>query len=198
MKHERRQDILTAAMQLFAKKGFRGTTTRDLAAQAGVNEAIIFRHFSTKEELYSAILEHKACENRDARSDEIDQLATGTDDVKFFQAVGRTFLERHARDATFMRLLLFSALEGHELSQMFVANMAARNPNPLANYIKRRIDEGAFRPMNPELAARGLFGMFASFVLWQEVFGQKETQAYDRDEVVRTFVSIFLSGISKE
>jgi len=196
MKHERRQDILTAAMQLFAKKGFRGTTTRDLAAQAGVNEAIIFRHFSTKEELYSAILEHKACENRDTRSEEIDRLATGTDDEKFFQTVGRTFLEGHAHDATFMRLLLFSALEGHQLSEMFVANMSGRKP--IAKYIQRRIDEGAFRPMNPELAARALFGMFASFVLWQEVFGQKQTHSYDREEVVRTFVSIFLSGISKE
>jgi len=185
-------------MQLFAKNGFRGTTTRDLAALAGVNEAIIFRHFSTKEELYSAILEHKVCENRDARSEEIDQLATGTDDERFFQTVGRTFLERHARDSTFMRLLLFSALEGHQLSQMFVANIAARSPNPIANYIQRRINEGAFRPVNAELAARALVGMFASFVLWQEVFGQKEARAYDRDEVVRTFVSIFLSGISKE
>ena len=66
MKHDRRQDILTAAMQLFAKKGFRGTTTRDLATHADVNEAIIFRHFNNKEELYSAILECKAGENRDA------------------------------------------------------------------------------------------------------------------------------------
>ena len=185
-------------MQLFAKNGFRGTTTRDLAALAGVNEAIIFRHFSTKEELYTAILEHKACEIRDARSEEIDQLAAGTDDERFFQTVFRTFLERHARDSTFMRLLLFSALEGHQLSQMFMANVSARSPNPIANYIQRRIDEGAFRPVNPELAARALFGMFASFVLWQEVFGQKEARAYDRDEVVRTFVSIFLSGISKD
>jgi AcrR family transcriptional regulator len=161
-----------------------------------VNEAIIFRHFSTKEELYSAILEHKACENRDSLSEEIAQLAAGTDDEKFFQTVGRKFLERHERDTTFLRLLLFSALEGHQLSEMFVANMAARNP--IANYIQRRIDEGAFRPMNPELAARALFGMFASFVLWQEVFGQKKTHRHDREEVVRTFVAIFLSGISKE
>src|SRR5882672_10784084 len=113
MKHDRRQEILTAAMELFAKKGFRGTTTRDLATHAGVNEAIIFRHFNTKEELYSAILEHKAAENRDAHCEELEQLVEGTDDEKFFQTLGRTFLEKHQSDTTFMRLLLFSALEGH-------------------------------------------------------------------------------------
>jgi AcrR family transcriptional regulator len=193
MKHDRRQDILTAAMELFSKKGFRGTTTRDLANHAGVNEAIIFRHFNNKEELYSAILQHKAEENNNSRCEDFEQLAAGTDDGKFFETIGRTFLERHERDSTFMRLLLFSALEGHELSEMFVTIMTVRNP--MAKYIKRRIDEGAFRPMNPELAARAFFGMFASFVLWQDVFGLKKTHPHDREEVVRTFVSIFLRGI---
>ena len=196
MKHDRRQDILAAAMELFAKNGFRGTTTRDLAAQAGVNEAIIFRHFNNKEELYSAILEQKAWEkNRDAPIEELERLARDSDDEKFFQTLGAAFLERHANDTTFMRLLLFSALEGHQLSDMFVASMTARNP--IANYIQKRIDEGAFKPMDPHLAARGLFGMFASFVLWQEIFGLKKTQPHDREEVVRTFVSIFLQGIAK-
>jgi AcrR family transcriptional regulator len=194
MKHDRKQDILAAAIDLFSKKGFRGTTTRDLAYQAGVNEAIIFRHFSSKEALYSAILQHKAGENREVACDELEKLAAGTDDATFFQTIGRRFLERHEQDSSFMRLLLFSALEGHELSEMFVAFMTIRNP--LANYIKRRIDEGAFKPMNAELAARAFFGMFASFVLWQEVFGLKKTHPHEREDVVRTFVSIFISGIS--
>jgi AcrR family transcriptional regulator len=196
MKHDRRDDILIAAMELFSKKGFRGTTTRDLAYQAGVNEAIIFRYFNNKEELYSAILQHKAGENSDARCEELEQLASGSEDTKFFEAVGRAFLERHHRDATFMRLLLFSALEGHQLSEMFVANMTGRNP--IAKYIQRRIDEGAFRSVNPELAARAFLGMFASFVLWQDVFGLKKTHPHDSTEVVRTFVSIFMSGISED
>jgi AcrR family transcriptional regulator len=194
MKHDRRQDILIAAMDLFAKTGFRGTTTRDLAAAAGVNEAIIFRHFTNKEELYSAILEHKAGESRDSKIEELERIANTNDDEHFFQTLGRSFLEKHETDMTFMRLLLFSALEGHQLSDMFVASMTARNP--IANYIQRRIDEGVFRPVNAQLAARSFFGMFASFVMWQEIFGLKKTQSYDREEVVRTFVSIFLKGMT--
>src|SRR5213079_2587247 len=173
------------AMELFGKKGFRGTTTRDLATEADVNEAIIFRHFKTKEELYTAIIEQKAGE-RDSYHEELERLATVGDDEQFFEAVGRTFLERHEKDTTFMRLLLFSALEGHQLSDMFIASMTERNP--ITNYIQRRIDEGAFRAMNAQLASRGFFGMFASFALWQEIFGFKKTQPHDRDEVVRTFV----------
>src|ERR1051325_3334526 len=106
MKHDRRQDILAAAMELFAKNGFRGTTTRDLASQADVNEAIIFRHFKNKEELYSAILEHKACEDREARIEELERLATASADEKFFETLGKTFIQRHEQDSTFLRLLL--------------------------------------------------------------------------------------------
>src|SRR4051812_31401931 len=119
MRQDRRHDILAAAMELFSKKGFRGTTTRDLAYQAGVNEAIIFRHFESKEALYSAILQHKAGESGEVRCDQLEKLACGNDDTTFFETVGRTFLERHEQDSSFMRLLLFSALEGHELSEMF-------------------------------------------------------------------------------
>ena len=98
MKPDRRQQIIEAAMQVFARKGFRGTTTRDLAAHADVNEAIIFRYFKNKEELYRAIIEHKAGEQRNARMEELERIASANDDEKFFEAVGRTFLERHEAD----------------------------------------------------------------------------------------------------
>src|ERR1051325_11481160 len=196
MKPDRRQQIIEAAMQVFAQKGFRGTTTRDLATQADVNEAIIFRYFKTKEELYRAIIEHKAGEQRNARMEELERIAGANDDEKFFEADGRTFLERHEADSTFLRLLLFSALEGHELSDMFASSMADRHP--IAKYIDRRIDQGAFRPVNPQLAGRAFFGMFTSFVLWQEIMGFRQKQPHDRNEVVRTFVSIFLNGVAKK
>ncbi|HYW70404.1 MAG TPA: helix-turn-helix domain-containing protein, partial [Pyrinomonadaceae bacterium] len=58
---DRRLQILRVAMRLFSQRGFRGTTTKEIALTAGVSEAMVFRHFATKEELYSAILDHKAC-----------------------------------------------------------------------------------------------------------------------------------------
>src|SRR5262245_45749117 len=52
---ERRQAILDAVRQVFAQKGFHGTTTRELAQAAGVSEALLFKHFPTKEALYAAM-----------------------------------------------------------------------------------------------------------------------------------------------
>jgi TetR/AcrR family transcriptional regulator len=53
---DRREQIIEVAVRLFSQKGFRGATTREIATAAGVNEAIIFRHFSTKSDLYAAII----------------------------------------------------------------------------------------------------------------------------------------------
>lgn len=52
---ERRKTIIAAARRVFAEKGFHGTTTRDLASAAGVSEALLYRHFPTKEALFAAM-----------------------------------------------------------------------------------------------------------------------------------------------
>src|SRR5260221_8455969 len=52
---ERRAAIIKAVRQVFAEKGFDGTTTRELAEAAGVSEALLFKHFPNKEALFSAM-----------------------------------------------------------------------------------------------------------------------------------------------
>ena len=54
---KRRQAIVEAVRAVFAEKGFDGTTTRELAKAAGVSEALIYRHFPSKESLYAAMLD---------------------------------------------------------------------------------------------------------------------------------------------
>ncbi len=191
---DRRQDILNAAMELFANKGFRGTTTRDLASHAEVNEAIIFRHFHNKEELYRAILEEKMKHpEKIARMAELNLLCDAGEDGKFLSAIGHMILERHEQDTTFLRLLMFSALEGHELSDMFLNSMPEKDP--LALYVEKRIEAGIFRKVDPNLAARAFVGMFFNFIQGQEIFGLKKKQTFGREEVVQTFVSLFLTGM---
>jgi len=188
-----RHGILKAAMELFAEKGFRGTTTRDLAAQAGVNESIIFRYFINKTELYRAILEEKVQQGHDEHYKEVELLSRSSDAHTFLEFLGNKFLDRHEQDSAFMRLLLFSALEGHELAEMFLASLAIRDP--MVAYMERQMNEGTFRRMDPFLAAHAFLGMFVCHIQMQEIFGQKKRREFDRAEVVETFVSIFLAGM---
>lgn len=58
---ERRDQILNAALKVFSERGFHGTTTRELAKASGVSEALMFRHFPSKEDLYIA-LQSRCCQ----------------------------------------------------------------------------------------------------------------------------------------
>ena len=53
----RKEAIVEAVQDVFAEKGFDGTTTRDLAKAAGVSEALLYKHFPSKESLYAAMLD---------------------------------------------------------------------------------------------------------------------------------------------
>src|SRR6267142_88620 len=93
---ERRLQIVRVAMQLFSQRGFRGTTTKEIARAAGVSEAMVFRHFATKEELYSAILDHKACSG-DSMNPEamVAEALKLKDDRAVFQGLALDALNQH-------------------------------------------------------------------------------------------------------
>ena len=188
---DRRQQILDVATQLFARQGYEGTTTRQIAESAAVNEAIIFRHFSTKEDLYWAVIEDQ-CRIRGGREKLEQAIASGQDDEQIFTSIASEFL---TRDATLPRLLLFSALERHEVSQRFFKVHVASYYEILGDYIQRRIEEGAFREVDPILAARSFFGMLVYHFQVQELFGAKHLHDIELEHAVKTFVGIWLKGV---
>jgi len=192
---ERRRVIVEAAVALFSRKGFRGTTTKEIAETAGCSEATIFKHFTTKEELYSAILEAKSrIEETLAKA---AQAAASKDDIGVFRAVGLESLIRTEQDPSLMRLLLFSALEGHNLSHLFFESKVRGLHEFLSGYIQDRIADGAFQPVDPLLAARGFVGMIAHYLLIHEIFGVKRQAGLLPEHVVDTFVRLFLQGIQR-
>src|SRR2546423_15598117 len=95
---KRREQILQTAVNLFSQRGFSGTTTREIAHAAGVSEAMVFRHFATKDELYHAILDHKACAGGiDPRGLLAEPMAR-TDDRTGFETLARTLIQHHPQD----------------------------------------------------------------------------------------------------
>lgn len=191
---DRRRQILEVAMRLFARQGFKGTTTRQIAERAGVNEALIFRHYPSKEDLYWAIIESK-CRIGRRRAKILQELQSGQRDEDSFAAIAEDILQRNREDNTLSRLLLFSALENHRLSHRFFRTYVARNYEVLAGHVRRRIREGSFRRVNPLLAARGFLGMVIYHFLIQEIFGGKRYQRFNPKKVSRTLADIWLHGM---
>src|SRR5690348_4709294 len=85
---DRRRQLLRAAIESFSQRGFSGTKTKDIAAAAGVSEAILFRHFATKDDLYHAILDLKTDPARTRRLKlRMEELSRLRDDAGMFRVV---------------------------------------------------------------------------------------------------------------
>lgn len=187
---ERQVSIIAAAASLFAANGFKGTTTREIARTAGISEALLFKYFPTKRALYAAILAEKAPVSQLLAS--VEEAARKRDDARVFTLIAGYRIRRGA-DPTLLRLLLFSALEGHELSDMFFRNQHRVFYDYLAGYIARRIRDGAFRRVDPLLVARAFMGMVIYHRLLHEIFLVPAHRS--PEEAVAAYVSLFLDGL---
>lgn len=185
--------MIAAAAALFAAKGFNGTTTREIAKAAGVSEALVFKHFPTKQALYAAILAEKVSVNELLEA--VEESAKKRDDRRVFMLIAG-YRIRPGVDPTLLRLLLFSALEGHELSDIFFAKHHKVFYDHLATYIQLRIDEGVFRDVDPLLAARAFIGIVVHHRLLHEIFGVPMHRPHD--ETVATYVEVFLNGLVRQ
>jgi AcrR family transcriptional regulator len=189
-RQERQSSIIAAAAALFATNGFKGTTTREIAKTAGISEALLFKHFPTKRALYAAILAEKAPISQ--LLEVVEEAAKKGDDARVFSLVASYRIRRGA-DPSLLRLLLFSALEGHELSDMFFQNQHRIFYDYLSNYIAKRIREGVFRRIDPMIAARAFMGMLAHHRLLHEIF--RVPMHRTPDDCVATYVTLFLEGL---
>jgi len=190
---DRREQILREAMACFAEDGFRGTTIKTLAARVGISEAALYRYFPGKDALYAAIIAHKM--NAVDLVAVLAPVAERRDDRALFTSLAREIVARVEADPTLLRLLYYSALEGHELAEPFFEARVKRLREFVADYVARRIDEGDFLRLDPVLAARAFLGMVYDHLNVRLVLGRTETYPQPTEEVIETFVTIFLRGM---
>ncbi|NWF72079.1 MAG: TetR/AcrR family transcriptional regulator [Nitrospirae bacterium] len=190
--YDRQASLIAAAASLFAARGFNGTTTKEIAKAAQVSEALVFKHFPTKRTLYAAILAEKVTVNE--LIEPLEDAAKKHDDHRVFTIIA-SYRIRPGVDSTFLRLLLFSALEGHELSEMFFGKHLKVFYDHLAAYIRTRIETGAFRPVDPLLAARAFIGVVVHHRLLHEIFRVPMHQSHE--DTVAAYVDLFLTGLVK-
>lgn len=209
---DRRRQIVRVAMRLFSERGFRGTTTKEIAHAAGVSEAIIFRHFATKEDLYTAIIDFKACAGAEPDSEGSGHSFTvetirgcaadsmrARDDREVFRRLALTMMEHHQGDPEFLRLLMYSALEGHSLAQTFWDRNVRVLYEFIGGYIRERQREGAMRDVDPLVAVRAFTGAVIHHslnnILWDRDAARR-ILSIPNEEAARAFTDILLHGIA--
>ncbi|HKG21665.1 MAG TPA: TetR/AcrR family transcriptional regulator [Blastocatellia bacterium] len=192
---EARANILAAAEELFAARGFAGTAIRQIAANAGVNGAMVHYYFGNKEGLYRAILEMAAGGVRAL----LEQAAGGAGPIEerlahFIEA----YFDYIFGHPNFVRIL------NRELMAGGAHLMEIIGPLPLANYeilrdiMARGVSRGDFRGLDVELAPISLIGMTLVFHILQPVIhivlgGRQYDKAFLKRISAHT-VDLFLNG----
>ena len=192
--HDRREAIIQTAISLFAEHGFRGTTTRQIAAAVGVTEPVLYEHFATKSDLYRAIIDAKSLQGIEYLRDSLSPYMDRDDDRGFFRKLGHVVVEFYDKDPDYVRLLMFSGLEGHDLADQYYTRQTKIYLDFVMGYIQRRIKAGAFRKQNPEVVARCFGGLIGSYAQARILF-RNCVMDIDPKKAVDAMVSIFLDGI---
>ena len=194
---DRHRQLLRSAIDCFARNGFGGTKTKDIAAAAGVSEAILFRHFATKEDLYHAILDMK--EDQEAANSSkrlVEECAARRDDAGVFSAVAREIFASFEEDPAFHRLILYALLEGHLMANLFHKRLGSRLRDSLRRYVLQRQAEGVFRPGDADVALTFAFGSLVHFAMGKHIFGMKKPVATD-EAVIKELVRYILAGLTE-
>lgn len=199
---DRRRQILHTAVSLFSTHGFSGTTTRKIAEAAGVSEAMVFKHFSTKEDLYGAILHEKACEEGSHRfpwdsNQALQKAIEDKEDFGVFYHIALHAMNKQQKDVGFMRLMFFSALEEHELAERFFSEFVSKVYDFIGGYVAERQKDGAMREVNPRVVVRAFIGMILHHSLNNILWDKKQTLLkISNEEAARNFAEIILNGVS--
>jgi TetR/AcrR family transcriptional regulator len=191
----RPKQLIETGLRVFARHGFRGTTTRQLAAAAGVTEALIFKYFADKDELYAAILENKASDADAERwLTELQNLYARGDDAGLLGAVYERIIGRHERDPYFLRLMIYSALEEHPLARRLQDSQGGQLYALLERFVTSRQRAGRFRSGSPAVLIRIILAIPVYHVLLRRVF-KPSWPAIEPQELIQTGLQCVLAGL---
>lgn len=190
---ERGARILDAALGLFSKKGFEGTTTKAIAAKAGVNESLLFRHFPTKEKMYTALLKQKLSQYEAEIFPALEKTLELPLDAALFQ-IATIIIQKNRENPAFFRMMLFSSLENHRLSRLFFKQ---RLPLLvfLEKFFQKNIRQRGINLPHPGVIARAFFSMIHHYILITQLFQAPEYYPVPETELLKNYVAIFIGGI---
>ena len=194
---DRQRQLLDAALTVFSRKGFKGTTTKEIAAEAKVTEAVIFQHFPSKEALYSAVLElNLGAWEADQDAVEICGYMERGDDEGLFRTVILRILKCYRTNAAFQRVALFAALEGHEQGINRLREQFTPIFKQFHEYVEKRQREGAIREGDPFAILMHIIGVAHHYGLFTGIINAV-TQDVSDEIVAERFTRILLDGIRK-
>jgi AcrR family transcriptional regulator len=192
---ERRPEILAAALDLFAEKGFSATRLEDVASRAGLSKAAIYLYFKDKASLLTAVVQAAV----GARLDMAQAVvAAHQGPVAPLFAELLALLARevgHSRLPDIIKLVIGESRAHPEIGRAYLENVIKRALPLFQGLIERGIAAGEFRAVDTRLAVKCLVAPMLLGALWRSVFEPIGAEPLDIEALARQHADIFLKGL---
>ncbi len=189
---QRRQQIISGALRVFAGKGFDRSSNHDIAKAAGIGSpGLIYHYFKDKEQLLQQVLLERMPLIQ--LIDQAGELLQQPPEEALPQLALR--LADTLSDETtlaIMRIMFIEALRSPQVAKIVNAIGPGRTLNLLADYLEQQMAAGRLRPMNPQIAARLFAGPLIAYMLSCYIFEQPEARAIPPAEMARATAEAFL------
>lgn len=190
-----RERILEAALESFAEKGFSGTSTKEIARKARVNEVTIFRQFRSKRALFAAVISERSPLLGIAERVSLD--TKGPVEELLANNV-RTVLRMMRANRKMYFVVLGDAWRQPKMRIMAYEEIVKKGVGFVGALMKDLMDAGKMRRMDPEIAARALMGAVQFHFMTTEIMGGGVPSPEEEERIIRGFVSIFVNGVKPE
>ena len=192
---DRREQIIDAAMRVFAQKGFSRATNKDIAHEAGITPGLIYHYFTSKEDLLMAVIEARSPLQFIANlPPEISLLPP----EQFFRVVLLRVLNIFEEEP-FVHLLpvLFSETlhDGNGYAGQILPTLMPRAIAFISTYIETKTLTGELQPIDPALAAQIVAGCLISFMIRRVILRDPVARAYTQEQIVDTIIDVSLCGL---
>lgn len=195
---DRRPDeILDAALRVFARCGLHKTNLEEVAKEAGISKGTIYLYYKNKEELFVAAA-HRVVPTPDeiyrARN---TAPTTNTSLHHLLRQVARTAYRRFCTPAylAFFSMMTAEILRHPEWGEIFFRRIGLELNRRIAEVFAHAMRTGECRKVDPVLAARSFVGMFLMMALTQEHMGGKKYTPLSERKVIDSLTDIFLHGV---
>jgi AcrR family transcriptional regulator len=195
-KEARPAELLAAALEVFAEKGFAATRLEEIAARAGVSKGTVYLYFESKEALFKAAIEAAMTPAVEAvEAIAADPSRPAADLLRSFvfgwwERVGTTSL------GAVPKLLVAESGNFPEVARWFHETIITRAQGAMARLIQLGIDRGEFRPVNPQIAARVVFAPMFSIIVWRRAFGHFMPDLPDPQRFLEEAVAMLTQGLA--
>jgi AcrR family transcriptional regulator len=204
MSSDKKEHIINTAIELFAIKGFEGTSIREIAAAANVNLAMINYYFGSKEKLFESIIEYKATHSRGAM-EEITLDASLTTQMQKIERIIESYVERLFLNRHFHRVMYQEMVMNYRsaLQEAIITKIIYPNSQIIKNVIQEGIDKGEFKEeVDAQLSTVTLVGSINQVLISKRFCNKmlnKEEEDYVpyEDEAFRTRVIKHLQSLMR-